>query len=162
ALPGDNYDDPSDPQVPVRTAGAVAHAPQIELARLSGYVYHDRDDDGLREPGNTPSEESIAGVTVALIDPTGLRDGETTTTDASGYYEFIDLTAGTYGVREVQPDGWFDGKDTVGSSGGSAAVNDRITGVELEFGERSVNNNFGELLAGSIAGRVHADLDGDC
>lgn len=151
-----------------RTAGAVDHAPQIELATLSGWVYHDRSDDGER---NEASEEGISGVTLELLDAQGNGTGITTTTSNEagtvGFYEFRNLTAGTYGVREVQPSGWLDGKDTPGSHGGAAADEaggrvDIITGAVLGFGDDGVEYNFGELLVGSIAGRVHASSTGDC
>jgi protocatechuate 3,4-dioxygenase beta subunit len=43
---------------------------------------------------------------------------DTTTTDASGQYAFTGLAPGVYGVTEVQPQGYFDGDDHVGSVGG--------------------------------------------
>jgi protocatechuate 3,4-dioxygenase beta subunit len=156
-LPGDNYDNPSDPLVPVRTAGAVARAPQVELARISGYVYHDKDNDGIFDTTEAP----IAGVTLELLNAAGQGTGVFTTTNAEGYYQFINLIAGTYGVRETQPGGWLDGKDTIGSHGGSVA-NDLLTGAVLNWGDRGVNYNFGELLPGSIAGRVGANNGPDC
>lgn len=146
-LPNDRYEpghDYSD-----RTAGAVVHAAQIPLATISGYVYHDRDDDGIRD---TPNEQGIGGVTLELMKD-GVATGIKSTTNASGYYEFIDLLPGSYGVRETQPAGWFDGKDTAGSHGGTAG-NDIITGAVLNYGDDGINYNFGELLPGSIAGRV--------
>ncbi|QDT68201.1 Serine-aspartate repeat-containing protein D precursor [Planctomycetes bacterium MalM25] len=155
-LPPDDYDDPSDSKIPVRTAGAVARAPQVELARIAGFVYHDRSDDGSKDSG----EEGISGVTVELLDATNSVI-DTTTTASDGSYQFLDLDAGVYGVRETQPAGWFDGQDTAGTSGG-VVVNDRITEIDLDWGERSEHNNFGELLAGSISGRVHAMNGPDC
>ncbi|TWT48540.1 SdrD B-like domain-containing protein [Botrimarina hoheduenensis] len=154
-LPSDAYeltDDKSD-----RTAGAVARAKQLELARLSGYVYHDRSDDGVYDT----AEQPIAGVTLELLDAAGNPTGRTTVTNAAGFYEFADLEAGVWGVRETQPENYLDGKDTAGSRGGTVS-NDRIQGISLAYGDRSINNNFGELLPGSIAGLVHASPDGDC
>ncbi len=147
-----------------RTAGAVAYAPQVPLATLSGYVYHDRSDDGVYNRG---SEEPIPGVTVELLDQNGQPTGRTTTTNADGFYEFRELQPGTYGVREFQPANFFDGKDTPGDKGGVAAseaagVVDRITGAVLDFGDNGLEYNFGELLAGSIAGRVGALTGPDC
>ena len=145
-----------------RTAGAVAHAPQLELATLSGWVYHDRSDDGNF---NKSAEQGIGGVTLELVDATGRGTGITTTTSTDpsklGFYEFRNLTPGTYGVREVQPSGWLDGKDTAGSHGG-AASNDIINGAVLHYGDHAVEYNFGELLPGSIRGTVHADEGPEC
>ncbi|QDU89881.1 Serine-aspartate repeat-containing protein D precursor [Pirellulimonas nuda] len=147
-----------------RTAGAVAYAPQVPLATLSGYVYHDRSDDGSFD---RDTEEPIPGVTVELLDAEGNPTGRTTTTDANGFYEFRELQPGKYGVREFQPADYFDGKDTPGTHGGVAAseaagVVDRITGAMLGFGDNGLEYNFGELLAGSIAGRVGASNGPDC
>ncbi len=159
-LPNDKYatnHDFSD-----RTAGAVVYDAQVPLATISGWVYHDRDDDGNRD---TPAEEGIGGVTLELLKD-GVGTGITTTTSSVagkvGFYEFIDLTPGSYGVREVQPASWLDGKDTPGDHGGSAAANDRITGAVLNYGDHGLNYNFGELLPGSIAGHVQATHGTDC
>jgi len=154
-LPNDRYEPNHD--YTDRTAGAVVHAAQIPLATISGYVYHDRDDDGIRD---TPTEQGIGGVTLELMKD-GVATGIKTTTNANGYYEFIDLLPGSYGVRETQPTGWFDGKDTAGSHGGTAG-NDIITGAVLNYGDDGLNYNFGELLPGSISGRVILSQGPDC
>ena len=165
-LPDDIYSSQHD--FTDRTAGAVAHKPQVPLATLSGWVYHDRSDEGTFDRG---TEEGIGGVTLELLDADGNGTGITTTTSNTpgsvGYYEFRNLVAGTYGVREVQPTGWLDGKDTPGSHGGTAADEsagrvDMITGAVLAFGDDGVEYNFGELLVGSIAGRVSATTGPDC
>ena len=116
-------------------------------------------------------EQGIGGVTLELLDANGNPTGITTTTSTNpatlGFYEFRNLFPGTYGVREVQPAGWLDGKDTAGSHGGTAASEtagrvDRIFGAVLDYGDHGVEYNFGELLPGSISGRVHADHHEDC
>ncbi|MCI0332504.1 MAG: hypothetical protein L0228_04700 [Planctomycetes bacterium] len=151
-----------------RTAGAVAYAPQIPLASLSGWVYHDRSNDGVF---NRNTEQGIGGVVLELVDANGNGTGITTTTSTNletlGFYEFRNLFPGTYGVREYQPTGWLDGKDTPGDHGGTAdsealGPKDRIFGAVLDFGDHAVEYNFGELLPGSIRGRVHADEHEDC
>ena len=120
---------------------------------------------------NRSTEQGIGGVTLELLDANGNPTGITTTTSTNpatlGFYEFRNLVPGTYGVREVQPAGWLDGKDTAGSHGGAAASEaagrvDRIFGAILNFGDHAVDYNFGELLPGSIRGRVHADEHEDC
>ncbi len=128
---------------------------------ISGFVYHDRNDNGLREAG----EEAIPDTQVTLIDQDGNQIG-VAQTDATGYYEFTGLSAGNYSILESQPDNWLDGKDTAGRvdtvPSGSAATNDRISNVELLWGSSGVEYNFGELLPGSIQGFVHADLNRNC
>jgi protocatechuate 3,4-dioxygenase beta subunit len=164
-LPNDKY--APDHDYTDRTAGAIAQAAQIPLATISGWVYHDRSDDGIFQS----SETAIGGVTVELLDGNGNATGITTTTSTDptklGFYEFRNLTPGTYGVREVQPNGWLDGKDTAGDHGGVAASEttgrvDRITGAVLNYGDHGLNYNFGELLPGSITGIVEAHHDADC
>jgi serine-aspartate repeat-containing protein C/D/E len=165
-LPNDAYT--LDHDYSDRTAGAIAHAAQIPLASISGWVYHDHNDDGIFQHG---TEEAIGGVTLELLDANGAGTGITTTTSTNpstlGFYEFKNLVPGTYGVREVQPNGWLDGKDAAGDHGGVAAPEtagrvDRITGAVLNYGDHGLDYNFGELLPGSISGIVEAHHDADC
>jgi protocatechuate 3,4-dioxygenase beta subunit len=161
-LPNDAYS--PDHDFSDRTAGAIAHAPQIPLATLSGWVYHDRDDDGNFDRGAGSPETGIGGVTLELLlngNPTGITTTTSTNPATLGFYEFRELFPGSYGVREVQPSGWLDGQDTAGSHGGSV-TNDRIVGATLNFGDDAIEYNFGELLPGSIRGTVHADHYFDC
>ncbi len=134
-LPDDAYSTTHD--FSDRTAGAIVHAPQIPLATLSGWVYHDRSDDGVFNQG---AEQGIGAVTLELLDASGNPTGVTTTTSTNpatlGFYEFRDLFPGSYGVREVQPNGYLDGKDTAGDHGGTA-TNDRIVGAVLDFGDHA-------------------------
>jgi len=130
-----------------------------EPSRVSGYVYHDRNDNGLREAG----EQAIAGVTITLRNQSG-HVLETTVTDATGYYEFTGLLAGTYQLVETQPTSWLDGQDTPGSVDGVTTAlftqNDLLS-AQLRWGSTGTNFNFGELLPGSIQGLVFADIDRD-
>jgi serine-aspartate repeat-containing protein C/D/E len=133
---------------------------EIEPASLSGYVYQDLNDNDLRNGG----EPGIGGVTLELLDGSGnpvLDSGGnpiTTTTNGSGFYQFNNLDPRlTYGVQEVQPAGYFDGQDQVGSAGG-IEQNDKITSISgLQPGVEAVNYNFGELPAASISGFVFQD-----
>ena len=137
-------------------AGLVLPAPVP--ARLSGYVYEDAGNDGVRN-----SEVPIAGVPIRLTgtDTLGNAVNATTTTNVSGFYEFSNLTAGTYTVTETQPSIYLDGKDTAGSTGGSVAANDVISGITLVPGANSVENNFGELPKAAINGFVYCDDNND-
>jgi hypothetical protein len=126
---------------------------------ISGFVYIDTNNNGLREVG----EEAFDGVT---IDLTGTDDfgGSVTlqaTTDATGAYRFNDLPPGVYTVTETQPTGSrngvpiVDGKDTIGSQGGTVPANDTFA-ITLAEGVHGTDNNFAELLGRSISGRVQA------
>jgi protocatechuate 3,4-dioxygenase beta subunit len=129
-------------------------------AEVSGYVYHDVDNDGIRDTTESP----IPGTTVLLFDAGGTLIAQTTT-DGNGFYKFGNLLAGTYSVHELQPAGWIDGKDTVGTIGGvtvGAKENDKLKQIALKPGQSGLEYNFGELKPGSIAGRVWHDPDEDC
>ena len=68
-----------------------------KLGKISGYKYEDKNGNGTWDSG----EIALSGWTIN----NGL--GGTTTTNASGYYEFINLPVGnTYTVREVNQEGW--------------------------------------------------------
>ena len=133
-----------------------------EPACVAGYVFHDVNDNGRRDPGETP----IGGVEVVLLDAAGTQLASLRTLD-DGSYKFCGLSAGTYSIRENQPAGWVDGRDAAGTVGGKSvgtALNpgDRLANVELLWGDQGIEYNFGELLVGSLEGWVHEDLDGDC
>ena len=84
-----------------------------EAAALSGFVYHDRNNNGLRESG----EEGLGQVPVSLLDAAG-RTLAGTVTDANGAYAFRGLSAGVYAIVETQPADWVDGLDRAGQIGG--------------------------------------------
>ncbi|MCB8975991.1 MAG: carboxypeptidase regulatory-like domain-containing protein [Ardenticatenaceae bacterium] len=71
------------------------------LAAIGNYVWLDADEDGLQDIG----EPGIANVTVNLYDSNDVLTG-TTTTDANGLYQFIDLVPGDYYVEFVPPTGY--------------------------------------------------------
>ena len=121
---------------------------------LAGVVFEDVNNNGRQEPG----ELGIAGVhlTAAGTDTAGNPVGRTATTDADGRYRFNRLRAGRYTITESQPDGFFDGDDSIGTAGGTAA-NDRVADIVLSEGRRGENYNFGELPGSSVSGVVHDD-----
>ncbi len=132
-------------------------------ASLSGFVFHDRNNDGVRMAG----EEGIADVEVRLFDAAGnlIQTGRTAD---DGNYSFERLDAGTYRIAETQPSGWLDGLDSSGHVAGQAVgqarnPGDEIEHVELLWGDAGEQYNFGELQPASLAGRVHLSTpDGDC
>lgn len=135
---------------------------ESQPASVSGHVYHDQNNNGIRDASETP----IPGTTVALIDANGTQIA-TTTTDNSGFYKFTGLSAGNYQIHEIQPSPWLDGKDAAGTILGQIVgmaqnPGDNIAGVSLLWGDDGINYDFGELLPGSISGHVHEDPEGDC
>ncbi len=127
---------------------------------ISGYVYHDANNNGLLEPGEDP----IPDATLTLYDAAG-NVLATETTDSNGFYKFDNLKAGTYRVVETQPPNYLDGKDTAGLIDGNVvgvAGNDVIGDIVLPTDEDGIEYNFGEVLPASIAGIVHVDPNRNC
>jgi uncharacterized repeat protein (TIGR01451 family) len=115
---------------------------------ISGTVFSDTNANGIFD--GATQEPGIAGVTITLCSvatvpcPPASVVG-TTTTDASGNYNFTGVPAGSYFIQETQP-------NTYGSSSANVLP---IT----QTAAGSVNNNFGETR-GRIAGFVYNDVNG--
>src|SRR5262249_39108605 len=78
------------------------------------------------------------------------------TTAADGSYTYTGLRPGSYVLTDGQPAGFLDGKNTIGSQGGTASST-QLSNINLTFGVNGVNNNFGELAPGSVSGFVYDD-----
>jgi serine-aspartate repeat-containing protein C/D/E len=142
--------------------GFCEHLP----ASVAGRVFHDRNDNGIIDAG----EEGIAGVTIRLLHADGtpvmIDNGGTQTvlvaiTDANGHYKFENLRGGEYQIQQIQPTGWVDGKDTLGTLGGTTS-NDLFTKIMVRNGDAGVRYDFGEFKLSSISGYVHVNSDGNC
>ncbi|MBO7708506.1 MAG: hypothetical protein J6S42_07480 [Thermoguttaceae bacterium] len=141
---------------------------------ISGYVYEDRDS----SDSFTVADKPIEGTRVELYKRVGAQMVYITSTytNASGYYEFKNLDVdGEYYIHEVQPDGYVNKTNTVGSFddhtlGSIIAMTDygddvRVFDVNLgaadksswEPGETGVHYDFGETILGSISGYVYQD-----
>jgi fimbrial isopeptide formation D2 family protein/uncharacterized repeat protein (TIGR01451 family) len=134
---------------------------EVVQSVVSGYVYHDSDNDGSRS-----GENGIELVTIALTgtDDLGNTINRTTQTDANGYYEFAGLRpagAGGYTLTQTQPAGYLDGRDTIGTPGGNDGVNDVFSSINVASDTLGTENNFGELLAASVSGTVFNDRSND-
>ena len=135
----------------------------LNTSSLAGTVYVDANNDGIIQP----SETRLPGVVVTLTgaDNLGNPVSQTTTTDASGNYQFTGLRPGSYTLTETQPAGYLSGKNTVGSQGGTAALPPAsvLTNLVLPVGASTdgVGNNFGELVPSSLGGTVFVDLNGN-
>ncbi|MCC6124344.1 MAG: peptidylprolyl isomerase [Pirellulales bacterium] len=132
---------------------AAADTASLALAgaSLSGYVYIDSNNDGLRTASGG-THYGLPGVPVKLL----LKNGSGAWTEvagkspvltaADGSYRFGNLVAGTYRIQEIQPANFLDGKDTAGSVGGTVrgTVGADAFDVQLGGGEIGAEYNFGE------------------
>jgi hypothetical protein len=120
----------------------------VPSSSLSGYVYNDVNGNGVRDPG----EAGYAGVTILLTgtDLFGRQVSMSTQTNANGFYSFNSLVQGTYVIAKIPPALLIEGKDSIGSQGGDASVQDQFTvalaagvnGTENDFGEDGINTNI--------------------
>jgi uncharacterized repeat protein (TIGR01451 family) len=131
---------------------------------IEGRVWLDADNNGAL--GST--ETGIAGVTIELTgtDAAGNAVTRTTTTSTDGRYSFAQLPPGTYTVREpAQPAGTVNGATLAGNINGTASgtastlatAPSAISAITLGVSQTSRDNNFGEVPAAAISGRVYAD-----
>ena len=144
---------------PVPPSGSSAGV-QTLAATISGRVYQDEGAPGFG------GDSALPAVTVKLFtDPNGdgdPSDGElaaVTSTDATGYYEFLNLGLGDYIVVEEDLLGYISVADTAGA-------NDNRIPVDVSILTSYPNNNFLDELVdpadyGAISGQVRNDTDGD-
>jgi serine-aspartate repeat-containing protein C/D/E len=135
---------------------------ELAPSDLSGHVYVDANNNGVRDTGEAP----IPNTLVILWDDAGVKIAETRT-DAQGRYRFDNLRPGTYRVTQIQPEGYLPGRASAGTIRGQRVGNTDATGnlisqVRIPSGVSGIDYDFGELLPGSISGRVVIDRDGDC
>ena len=129
------------------SAGGSVTPPATAPSVISGIVYADNNNNGVRDPAET----GLPGVTLVLsgTDDLGNAVSITAVTGADGSYSFGNLRPGTYTVTEpTQPAGTVNGITTPGSSGGVATAPttpfSAINAIVLTPGARSSGNNFGE------------------
>jgi hypothetical protein len=115
---------------------------ELQPSSLSGSVYLDGNDNGVRDPG----EMGIPGVAVALSgnDYLGNPVSQTQQTGPDGSYSFTGLRPGLYTLMDSQPAGYLPGASSVGNLGGT--VNGNQMSVNVPAGAAGANYNFGELL----------------
>lgn len=124
---------------------------------IRGRVHVDTNGDCDYQPG----EPLLAGVTIQLLNSNGQVVG-TTQTDGNGEYQFTNLPAGTYSVREGLTPPYLEGGAAAGSVGGTVVGSNLITGVTLVSGTNATHYDFCEMLPNSISGKVMVSTTGDC
>lgn len=137
---------------------------EVLPSTLSGYVYHDSDNDGDRsdEPASNGIQNSR--ITLTGLDDLGNAVNVFADTDSDGYYEFTGLrpsnATGYTLTQTVLPAGFIDGRDSIGTPGGTAA-NNVFSGIVVASNTSGTENNFGELVPASLSGTVFNDHDND-
>ncbi len=129
---------------------------EIRPAALSGivfrdgdaYVVHTEEAVRFRGDGKLDSEDlRISGVTMIL---TNHRSGEQieVITNHRGEFTFRGLEPGKYTLQQIQPEGYYDGPDYVGSSQGNVdSAADTIHSIDLPAGQIATDYLFSEYQA---------------
>ncbi len=108
---------------------------------LCGTVYHDIDEDGVRDWG----EPGLANVGLTL----GGSALATTTTDGNGFYSFSPLSTGLYSVLRGPLTGYSGVAANPGSLGGIATATNILGQIALAGNQSSRNNDFGMRTGGT-------------
>jgi hypothetical protein len=121
--------------------GANNNFGEVPAGALSGFVYNDVHNSGVRTPDDPP----IPGTTVTLTGTSlgGLVFNTSVQTNSIGAYGFNNLPPGDYVLTEAQPAGYLQGSNQVGSLGGSMSGDQFL--VHLTGGN-GTDYNFGEVL----------------
>ncbi len=110
--------------ITVRASGAI-----------SGYVYVDTNNNGLKDP----AEVGLPNVPVSLSAATRI----TVLTGPNGDYHFENIPPGSYQIDAFQASAFMDSKESLGTPGIGRIVNDQFL-VDLTPGTKLNNYNFGE------------------
>jgi hypothetical protein len=126
-------------------------------ASLSGYVFEDLNNNGIKEAG----EAGISGVSLRVFttDAAGAAFETIITTNDQGFYSLTGLRQGVYNIVETQPAGYIDGQEQLGSSGGLIG-SDAFAGIVLRNGENATNYNFGEIAEPTAVGGTEGNTPG--
>jgi len=111
---------------------------------IQGAVFVDLNNDGIQDPG-----EAIPNVQIQLSGTNvfGQQVSANTTTDANGNYVFDNLAAGTYTVTQIQPPGFRQGSEVVGTNANpNPTVTDNVFAqMGLAANTNAAGFNFIEL-----------------
>lgn len=119
------------------TAQGTGTIIDVPPAGISGYVYVDLNNNGLKDA----SESGIQG---SIVTATNTQSGvsQSVLTGADGSYLLNGLIPGTYTLKQTQPGFYNDGRDT--RFGVDSPLNDEFTGIVLSPSEAESGYNFGE------------------
>ena len=148
----------------------LSNVATAQTSQLGGFVYIDRNNDGVLAFASDPNPEFvIGGVPISLFSQSGMTESlvATVQTDDGGRYFFDDLSPGTYSLKQTQPVAYVDGLDTLGIMQslnnqpvpGSASMGDMINNafinIVLPANVRGDFFNFGErgLAPGFVSKR---------
>ena len=154
------------------TAATGYHFPEVRRASLAGFVYIDRNLNGVRDGIDAP----VINATVRLLDAATLASVATAQTDGAGAYGFASLDPLLVYTLEVplpaSPAGLKNGTVNPGQIAGAACASgctaeantpaagtDRIASIDLSAGSDGVNFNFGTQQQTAISGLVFIDAD---
>jgi hypothetical protein len=118
------------------------------IQSIAGVMFSDHNGDGLRQAG----EEALVGWGCYLdLNNNGVFDGNDRRafTDSNGIYQFTDIAAGTYHIRQNTPSGW---RRTL-------PVSLPYT-IKVAAGQTVTGKNFGEQQLASISGVMFEDVNG--
>jgi hypothetical protein len=117
---------------------------ELKPSSLSGYVYVDANNDGVRQT----KEPGVAGVTVLLTgtDDLGNKVSAKVVTNSAGSFSFTSLRPGTYTLTEVQPAMLIEGRTSVGAgfTSNGAAGTSVITNIVVSAGQTGTTFRFGQ------------------
>ncbi|UPY37766.1 SdrD B-like domain-containing protein [Sediminicoccus sp. KRV36] len=144
------------PATTTRDVDAGVYVP----ASIGDRIWHDLDADGVQDAG----EAGLANVTVNLLGADGVTVIGSTTTNASGIYNFGNLAPGQYGVQVVRPTGYETspidqgGNDAADSDANAAGV---IAPTMIFSGDARTDLDAGLFQRVTIGDRVWLDSNGN-
>ncbi len=153
---------PNARAVALRTGGAAAAAfADQPVQSISGMVYEDQNGNSRFDWG----EPGIAHVTVRLLQAVDETQVLETVTSEDGVFQFADVPAGDYIVRQSIPDAY----TLVTTTGVARTASLHAAAISPDFNQKSVSLaedqaaavNFANHVAGQLSGTVFNDLDGD-
>ena len=109
---------------------------------ISGFVYIDKNKNGLRDAGESGLPGSL--LTLTGTDNLGNAITRTAITTDTGAYSFTSLRTGTYKIVQQQPAATIDGAESTSVVGADTTTNDQIANIVIGDGNNFTANNFGE------------------